>query len=131
MRTYAVIWGGLVLIPCFLNILGCVGFAPIFDFGIPFVCYGGTLVMSTMIGLAILTSQQGESASGQPLTCRGWAQVVVPVAAMVLVTLWGILSVSARENFTYMGAHEPRGQVKGVPNEARSNEVFSRPNCQT
>ena len=65
------------------------------------------------IGLAILTSQQGESASGQPLTCRDWAQVVVPVAAMVLVTLWGILSVSVRENFTYMGAHEPRGQVKG------------------
>ena len=84
-----------------------------FDFGIPFACYGGTLVMSTMIGLAILASQQGESASGQPLTCRDWAQAVVPVAAMVLVTLWGILSVSLRENFTYLGAHEPHGQEEG------------------
>lgn len=113
MRAYVLIWGGLVLIPCFLNILGCVGFAPMFDFGIPFACYGGTLVMSTMIGLAILASQQGESASGQPLTCRDWAQAVVPVAAMVLVTLWGILSVSLRENFTYLGAHEPHGQEEG------------------
>ena len=113
MRAYALIWGGLVLIPCFLNILGCVGFAPMFDFGIPFACYGGTLVMSTLIGLAILASQQGESASDKTLTCRDWAMAVVPAAAMVLVTLWGILSVSLRENFSYLGAHEPQKQLEG------------------
>ena len=60
MRAYVLIWGGLVLIPCFLNILGCVGFVPIFDFGIPFACYGGTLVMSTLLGLAILVSENHE-----------------------------------------------------------------------
>ena len=113
MRAYAIIWGGFVLIPCFLNILGCVGFAPMLDFGIPFACYGGTLVMSTMIGLAILASQQGELASGLPLTYRDWAKAVVPVVAVVLVTLWGILSVSLRENFSYLGAHEPQKQVEG------------------
>lgn len=113
MRAYAIIWGRFVLIPCFLNILGCVGFAPMFDFGIPFACYGGTLVMSTMIGLDILASQQGELASGLPLTYRDWAKAVVPVVAVVLVTLWGILSVSVRENFSYLGAHEPQKQVEG------------------
>ena len=30
-------------------------------------------------------------------------QAGVPDAAMVVVTLWGILSVSSRENFTYLG----------------------------
>lgn len=113
MRAYALIWGGLVLVPCFLNILGCVGFTPIFDFGIPFTCYGGTLVMSTLIGLAVLVSQQVESASDKTLTCRDWAKAVIPVAAMVLVMLWGILGVSLRENFSYLSAQEPQKQVEG------------------
>ena len=74
MRAYVLIWGGLVLIPCFLNILGCVGFVPIFDFGIPFACYGGTLVMSTLLGLAILVSENHE----REVVCLLWSQRSAP-----------------------------------------------------
>ena len=69
--------------------------------------------MSTLIGLAVLVSQQVESASDKTLTCRDWAKAVIPVAAMVLVMLWGILGVSLRENFSYLSAQEPQKQVEG------------------
>ena len=103
MRGYALIWGGTVLIPAFLNIMGCVGFAPMFNLGIPFACFGGTLVVSTLLGLAILLSQCNEGTDARPLTSMDWAHIVVPVFALTIMTLWGILGVSGRDQFNYMG----------------------------
>lgn len=103
MRGYALIWGGLVLIPAFLNIMGCVGFAPMFNLGIPFASFGGTLVVSTLLGLAILLSQCNEGTDARPLTSMDWAHIVVPVFALTIMTLWGVLGVSGRDQFNYMG----------------------------
>lgn len=69
-RTYALIWGGVVLAPAFLNIMGCVGFVPMFNLGIPFVCYGGSLVVTTLLGLAILVSEGQERSDARGLMCR-------------------------------------------------------------
>ena len=103
MRGYALIWGGLVLIPAFLNIMGCVGFVPMFNLGIPFACYGGTLVVSTLLGLAILLSQCNECRDTPSLTRMDWAHVIAPVFALTIMALWGILGVSGRDQFKYMG----------------------------
>lgn len=103
MRSYALIWGGIVLIPAFLNIMGCVGFVPMFNLGIPFACYGGTLVVSTLLGLAILLSQCNEGADVRPLTSMDWAHIVAPVLALTIMTLWGVWGVSGRDQFNYMG----------------------------
>ena len=103
MRGYALIWGGVVLIPAFLNIMGCVGFAPMFNLGIPFACYGGTLVVSTLLGLAILLSQCNEGADARPLTRMDWAHIIAPVFALTILTLWGVFGVSARDQFKSMG----------------------------
>lgn len=103
MRGYALIWGGVVLIPAFLNIMGCVGLAPMFNLGIPFACYGGTLVVSTLLGLAILLSQCNEGDDARPLTSMDWAHIVAPVFALTIMTLWGVLGVSGRDQYNYMG----------------------------
>ena len=103
MRSYALIWGGVVLIPAFLNIMGCVGFVPMFNLGIPFACFGGTLVVSTMLGLAILSSQGKEGSDSRVLTSMDWAHVVVPVCALTIMTLWGVFGIAARNQFDYIG----------------------------
>lgn len=106
MRAYTLLWGALVLMAAFLNIQSCVGFAPIVDVGIPFACFGGSLAVSTLLGLAILISQNKECGDGYALAGMDWAQIAVPVVVMTLVTLYGVLSVSTRDQFTYRGLKE-------------------------
>lgn len=103
MRAYSLLWGALVLMTSFLNILGCAGFAPIVDVGIPFACFGGSLAISTLLGLAILISQNKECGDGYALAGRDWAQIAVPVIALTSATVYGILSVQGRDRFTYLG----------------------------
>ena len=106
MRAYTFLWGILVLMTSFLNIQGCVGLAPIVDVGVPFSCFGGSLVGSTLIGLAILISQNKECGDSYALAGRDWAQITVPVVVITLLTLYGVLSVSTRDQFTYRGLKE-------------------------
>ena len=103
MRAYTLLWGVLVLMTSFLNIQGCVGFAPILDVGIPCACYGGSLAAATLLGLAILASQSRECVDDNTLAVRDWVQIAVPVVVMMLVTLYGVLSVSTRDQFKYLG----------------------------
>lgn len=106
MRAYTFLWGILVLMMSFLNIQGCVGLAPIVDVGVPFACFGGSLAMSTLLGLAILLSQNQECGDGCALVGLDWAQIVVPVIVLALATVYGILSVQSRDCFTYRGLRE-------------------------
>lgn len=106
MRAYTFLWGILVLTTSFLNIQGCVGFAPIVDVGVPFACFGGSLAISTLLGLAILLSQNQECGEGHALVGLDWAQITVPVIVLTLATVYGILSVQSRDSFTYRGLRE-------------------------
>ena len=103
MRAYALVWGASVLLPAFLNLFGCVGVVSTVDFGIPFACYGGSLAMATGIGLAILLSHASDC-DEYSLTGRGLIWAVCPAVALVLATGGGVLSVSTRGDFTYMGS---------------------------
>ena len=103
MRAYALVWGALVLLPAFLNLLGCVGIVSMLDFGIPFACYGGSLAMATGIGLAILLSHSSDCDENS-LTRGGLICAVCPAILLVLMAVCGVLGVSSRGDFTYMGS---------------------------
>lgn len=103
MQAYTLLWGFLVLLAAFVNIQGCVGIAPILDVGVPFASFGLTMVMSAAIGLAIMVSQSRECMGCVPLKPMDLARVAIPVVVMTLLTLYGVLTVSTRGQFKYLG----------------------------
>ena len=56
LRAYAYMLGLGIVVPSLLNVAGCVGWIPILSLGIPFVAYGGSLVVATLVGMSILCS---------------------------------------------------------------------------
>lgn len=56
LRAYAYMLGLGIVVPSLLNVAGCVGWIPILSLGIPFVAYGGSLVVATLVGMGILCS---------------------------------------------------------------------------
>ena len=103
MRAYALVWGSLVLLPAFFNLLGCVGIVSMLDVAIPLASFGGSLAMATGVGLAILLSFALDCEVCS-FTKRGVVCAVSPVIAIALVTICGVLGVSSRGDFTYMGS---------------------------
>lgn len=104
MRAYSLIWGVAAIIPAFQNVLGCVGLAPISEAGVPFACFGGILIVSTLLGLAILASQASECVPDVKVTRKGWVLVSVLVLELVVMTVFGIFSVGMRDQFEFMGS---------------------------
>lgn len=104
MQLFSLLWSCLVLLPSFFNILGCVGLVPVVEAGIPFSCFGGSLAISTMIGLAIILSQNRECQEGHAIAVRDWVRIGIPVLAFTIMTLYGIFSVQIRGEFNYLGA---------------------------
>lgn len=100
MRAYALVWGGLALLPAIFNLLGCVGVVSMLNVGIPFASYGGSLAMSTALGLSILVSKS-QGGEDRVLTGKTWCWVGSAIAAITIVVLWGILTVSCRD-FTFI-----------------------------
>ena len=74
--------------------------------GVPFACFGGSLAISTLLGLAILLSQNQECGEDHALVGLDWAQITVPVVVLTLATVYGILSVQSRDSFTHRGLRE-------------------------
>lgn len=56
LRAYSYMLGLGIVVPSLLNVAGCVGWIPILSLGIPFVAYGGSLVVATLVGMSILCS---------------------------------------------------------------------------
>lgn len=63
LRAYAYMLGLGIVVPSLLNVAGCVGWIPILSLGIPFVAYGGSLVVATLVGMGILCSALTEGGS--------------------------------------------------------------------
>lgn len=103
MRAYALVWGSLVLLPAFFNLLGCAGIVSMLDVAIPLASFGGSLAMATGVGLAVLLSSALDC-DVRSFTKRGLVCAVSPVIAIALVAICGVLGVSSRGDFAYMGS---------------------------
>lgn len=69
VRAYAYMQGLSIVAPSILNVASCVGWAPIFNLGIPFVSYGGTLVLATLVGIGIVCSALKEGHNERKKLC--------------------------------------------------------------